>query len=257
MSPAALDARISRDNFWTEVVEAVYNDVTYKPTLHELSGVLEGVDASAAPQCFRSGDRLKEWFRKLRSEFTEPFDKWGRSGQNSPDRFPDFLSKHNSNLTAKSQRLLLFFAVCRCGTPNAETEFMNMASKLMTAPEKRGYEEGFDDLDDAMAEIPDSISLPSSDGSRKKRRQEGNDSRLDCVANALQSLAPKTYPDLERLRKQSELMKLVGAARSMAIESSTNEGLDDEEYKELAQRHYNMLKEQVRKTMHSSGGSNA
>lgn len=88
MSAAALDAKLRRDYFWVNVVQKVFNDVGHKPVLSALLGVLSDVSAELPPPCFRSSEKLKELFRKLRSEFSDPLDRWQRSGQGDPDRFP-------------------------------------------------------------------------------------------------------------------------------------------------------------------------
>lgn len=47
-----------------------------------------------------------------------------------------------------------------------------IASKLMTHTDERGYEEGCEALDDAMAQIPQRIFIPTSGGSLKGRRSD-------------------------------------------------------------------------------------
>lgn len=116
MSAASLESKLRRDYFWSTVIEKVLNDYTYHPRTPELLGIVDIVNVENLPPCHRFGDRLKEWFRKLRSAFTRPYDNWKRSGQNDPDRFIAFLSKFQGKLTAKSMRLNVFspFADAEC-----------------------------------------------------------------------------------------------------------------------------------------------
>ena len=74
---------------------------------------------------------MKSHFQDARSVFTRAVDKWSRSGQNDPSRFPDFLSKNGVQLYASSKRALIMFVACRLGTPYSDTFFMEMASKTI------------------------------------------------------------------------------------------------------------------------------
>lgn len=56
-------------------------------------------------------------------------DKWKRSGQNDPDRFPNFSSRNGETSYKSSQRALLLFVTARLGTPYDDTFFLGMASK--------------------------------------------------------------------------------------------------------------------------------
>ena len=254
MSAAALDAKLRRDYFWVDVVEKVFNDVNHKPVIPELIGVISNVSAELSPPCFRSGEKLKEHFCKLRSEFSEPLDRWQRSGQGDPDRFPEFLSTARGELTAKSKRLLLFFVVCRCGTPSVNTDFMNMASKVMTCADKRGYEEGCEALDDATAEIPESLSLPTSSGSRKRRRSDDIDLReeMEKVTTAITNLGQKPpSPDIiaiDRIKAQSDLLGLIKTAVNMDHGGLSTRTLPeaDVELQEMMKEHYASAKNHLR-----------
>lgn len=74
LSASALDVHMNRDQFWTSIDEKVFNDTSYRPTIVELTDVLNSVTPEAELLSFRSGPALKEWFRKLRFDFTEPYD---------------------------------------------------------------------------------------------------------------------------------------------------------------------------------------
>ena len=102
MTPAALDAKLRRDYFWTTTVEKGFNDESYRPRTPELLVFVDGVQADNCPPCYRPGDRLKEWFRKLRSDFTTRYDSWKGSEQNDPDRLIDFLPQFQGRPTTKS-----------------------------------------------------------------------------------------------------------------------------------------------------------
>ena len=53
MIPAALDAKLRRDYFWTTVVEKVFNNESYRPRTPELLGFVGGVQADNCPPCHR------------------------------------------------------------------------------------------------------------------------------------------------------------------------------------------------------------
>lgn len=186
----------------------------------ELAGIIDNVYPAMSPLCHRSGSSLKEWFRKARSDFTEAHGKWTGSRQNDPDRFPIFLSTFNGNLTALSRRLLVFFIACRCGTESEDVQYLDMSSALMTAVDRTGYEEAWRAMDNAEVEIPDGISIPSSYGSRKRRKAENDISimkdELASVAVAIKGLQPaqkEEDAEMEQIRRQSEVMGLIGKAR--------------------------------------------
>ena len=105
-----------------------------------------------------------------------------------------------------------------------------MASKLMTSAEKRGYEEGLGELDDAMAEILGSIYIPSSNSSKQRRIQETANYK-----NELASMA-KTMAEMKgqvgqqndsnpiQLKKDADLINLFEAAEAKvaAVRSKPN-----------------------------------
>lgn len=104
---------------------------------------------------------------------------------------------------------------------SADDDFLNMATKLMTSPEKRRYDEGFEDLDGAMAEIPNSLSIPSSNSARKQKFELVN-YKDELWSMALAMTGVKTHmelqnnPKLMRLKAEADLIVLLEAAEAKA-----------------------------------------
>lgn len=108
MSAALFHSKLWRDYLWVDVVQMVFNDFNHKQALPELTRVPSDVSAELCPPYFRSAEKLKKQFRKLRFEFRYPLDRWQHSGQSDPDRFSEFLSTARGEITANSKRPLLF-----------------------------------------------------------------------------------------------------------------------------------------------------
>lgn len=212
----------------------------------------------------RAGEEGKCWrrcSRKLRPDFTEPHDRWMRSGQGDPDRFPDFLPRIRGELTAKSKRLLMSFTVCGCGTPAVNDDFMNMVSKVLTFADRRGYEEGFDELDDAMAEIPETFSIPTSSGSRKRQKARWNGRQSRAGKSHLGNHEPRQSSSWHRFKSSRGHYRPIRAIRSYKkARNLDNEGLstrtlpeDDEELQVMMKEHYLSAKSQLRRLLNKTG----
>lgn len=130
---------------------------------------------------------------------------------------------------------------------------MNMASKVMTYADRRGYEESCE----ALAEIPESLSIPTSSGSRKRRRSDDIDLReeMEKVTTAITNLGQKVpSPDLiaiERIKAQSELFGLIKTAVSMDHDGLSTRTLPeaDAELQEMMKEHYTSAKTHLRKLL--------
>lgn len=161
---AELDSGTSRDAFWG-IIEDRFNDTTV-PVRFSFAGHVDEADPSRAPACRRPAASLKTHFYEARSVFTDAVDKWMRSGQNDPDKFPDFLSKNGQNLYASSKRALILFVAARLGTPYEDTFFVEMASKTIL---DGGYEAGMGRLANHNR-TDDGDAGSSFDGSRRRKR---------------------------------------------------------------------------------------
>lgn len=161
---AELDSGTSRDAFWG-IIEDRFNDTTV-PVRFTFAGHVDEADPSRDPACHRAAASLKAHFYEARSVFTDAVDKWMRSGQNDPDKFPDFLSKNGQNLYANSKRALILFVAARLGTPYEDTFFVEMASKTILGG---GCEAGMGRL--ANQNKKDEYDAGASiDGGRRRKR---------------------------------------------------------------------------------------
>lgn len=106
-----MSAKLRREYFWVDVVQKAFNDVYNNLVLPELIIVISDMSADLCRPCFRSGKKMKELFHKLRSEFSDPLDRWNRSGQGDPDQFPMFLNTALRDLSAKSN-IFNFLSLC-------------------------------------------------------------------------------------------------------------------------------------------------
>lgn len=153
----------------------------------------------------------------------------------------------------------MFFAVCRCVTPAVNLDFMNMTTKVMTFADRRRYDEICEGLDDTMAEIPELLSIPTSSGSRRRRRSEDVDLReeMERVTTAITNLGQrKPFADsaaLETIKAQSEIFGLIKIAFNMDHDRSLlpTRALPeaDSELKELMKEHYASAKIQLHKLL--------
>lgn len=104
-----------------------------------------------------------------------------------------------------------------------------MATTLLASPDKRRYEEEIGDLCDAMTDIYEILSIPSSDSFRKHRAEEVNyKDGLRSMASAMTGI--KTHMErqnnlkLLKLKAEADLIVLLEApeANMKAVRSKPN-----------------------------------
>lgn len=78
-----LDCGISRDYFWVRSVAHFFNDTTIRPML-QFSGPSHEVKSSLPPSRAITGEELKRQYSNVWSDFKKVYDKFSKSGQNSP-----------------------------------------------------------------------------------------------------------------------------------------------------------------------------
>lgn len=107
----------------------------------------------------------------------------------------------------------------------------------MTSSERRGFEEGFGDLVDAMADIPDILSFLSSDSSEKLKVEELNyKDELRSIASAMNGINTdmelQNNPMLMKLKAEADLIILLEAveAKVEAVRSKPNPAPPPQQY---------------------------
>lgn len=56
------------------------------------------IDSVFEPRVARSGDELKQNYNSMKSNFTQAYERWSRSGQNDPLSFSDFCGLKSSSV---------------------------------------------------------------------------------------------------------------------------------------------------------------
>ena len=128
-----------------------------------------------------------------------------------------------------------------------------MTSKLMTSAEKRRYEKSLGELDDAMADIPDSISIPSSNSSKKRRTQETANykealaSMAKTMAEMKGQMEQQNDSNLIHLKKEADLINLLEAAEAKvaAVKSKPNPTPTQKIYLEVIENHFRKIVESL------------
>jgi len=152
MSRSQLDARKTRDSFWG-VVEERFNDAELDSRL-DLTGRVDDICPNQRPLAFRKAAQLKTEYIGVRAEFTLRVTRWKASGQNDPDRFPNFLDRTRAGeLYATSKSLFILFTCCRLGEADADETFYNLSSKMIRNA-AAGYDEGTADADAVLLIFP-------------------------------------------------------------------------------------------------------
>ncbi|CAN8068794.1 unnamed protein product [Agarophyton chilense] len=214
-------ALVSRDDFFF-MVKNRFNDTTLL-TRADLSTVIENIDSSRAPLAQRSSALLKRHYQEARKDFTFFYEKWSASGQNDPERSPDFFLKHpnRSFMTASARSLILSKLFC-CGTGNEDTELIHLFSRVLE--DDVGYDTGVHG--EEGDEIPRGAPL------RKKRRRSNNSSLLEDKIQTLVDITPssvmvsqrqKTGFDGSIIQKQLEIVRAEIKCRSLQGEADNAE----------------------------------
>lgn len=163
--------RVQRHSYWG-IIQERFNDLAVKTNLC-LIGRLDHIDASATPLCSRDAAKLKSQYTDGRRVSTEKYNKWSRSGQKDPSRFPQFLERVNDRFSIDYQRAYIIFSALMCGTPYARMELIDFFTKeiISDGDDVALHEEGIEDSDDDTAPRKRKMSDKEDKGNRKKCRK--------------------------------------------------------------------------------------
>ena len=121
LSREDLDTGRTRNAFWTDRIEMIFNDPSYV-TNEEFHRPLQDVDPGRRVTVYRDGSCLQDLFAKFRKEFTEIYANWNVSGNMEHATFINFCRLPKTNTLSRSGgRCLIAFTIFRFGTPSQNT----------------------------------------------------------------------------------------------------------------------------------------
>ena len=109
---------VSRNRFWTTVVERTFNDPYVRPIV-QTEGHISNIDASLPPLRHRDGPELKKHYEAARAHITKDYGFWKKTGEMVLVQFEKYCMQDNRNngeLTAIGKIFLIMFFIYRCGT---------------------------------------------------------------------------------------------------------------------------------------------
>jgi len=153
-----LAQNVTRDAFWTSIVQPVFNDVAVRPSF-AFPPELADTDCGQPPSCFREGADLKRHYASIRAKFTTAYENWSRSGQNSTSFVP-FCAQcpQTGKLVAIGRKCYILFLVLRCNEPNERKDLLDFT--LKTIPSESMVDSG-----------ESGATLEDAKDSRRKRKR--------------------------------------------------------------------------------------
>lgn len=230
LSASELDAGVSQDEWWQTIVEELFNDEKYHPTV-SFSGLLEAVDSSQPPKIYRYASTLKNHFNDMGPRFTRVYENWSATGCSDPANVLEYCKNGKGEMTSLSSKLLLVCYICKLDTSNPDEEFVEPITKTMRNSRKRGLDLGLGG--DLESDVLDSLSIPSTYGKRRKNEEADMEKRnaetLNRISLALEKALvrpekPESDLRMRKIQKRSELLDMLLKAQG-AIEKATKSGI--------------------------------
>ena len=187
-------------------------------------GYLDETDPRKCPPIYRYSDALHTKCRELCSKFKRLFECWGGTGKGNPLRIAQFCKNKHGKINAGSRRIVIVFYVCKCHKQSVDREFAEILSKGINNSRRRGLELGFEGSGDHGSDVPETLSSPPSSYT-KRRKKNGSDldsvreAGIKGILGALNKIAnpvgSEVDPEMVRLEKRQQLMKIVQQATEM------------------------------------------